>query len=66
MNYRVGRAGPLWEGGGVISECGVVDLVDKDAEESDGLITRVGLELRLDVEDEGRGYCGEQTSLWSK
>ena len=63
LDYRVGRACPLWKGGSVVSEGGVVDLVDKDVEESNGLITRVGLELRLDVEDEGRGYGGEQTSL---
>ena len=63
MDYRVGRACPLREGGSVVSEGGVVNLVDKDAEESDGLITRVGLELRLDVENECRGDCGEQTSL---
>ena len=66
LDYRTRRTCPLGEGGGVVSECGVVDPVDKDAEESDGLITCVGLEFRLDVEDECRGDCGEQTSLWSK
>ena len=63
LDYRVGRACPLREGGSVISEGGIVDLVDEDAEECSSLITRVGLELRLDVEAKGRGYGGEQTSL---
>ena len=47
------------EGGSVVSEGGV----DKDAEESDGLITSVRLELRLDIEDESRCDGREQTSL---
>ena len=64
LDYRARRACPLWEGGSVVSEGGVVDLVDEDTEESGGLITRVGLELRLDVDDEGRSDGGEQTSLW--
>ena len=55
----MGRAGPLWEGGSVVSEGSVVDLVDEDAEEGDSLVTRVGLELGLDVDDEGGGDCGE-------
>ena len=53
----------MWDGGSVISEGGVVDLVDKDAEESGSLLARVRLELRLDVENECRGDSGEQTSL---
>jgi len=40
--------------GGVITKGGVVDLVDEDSEEGGGLLTCVGLELRLDVDDE----CG--------
>ena len=63
LDDGVGRAGPLWEGRSVVSEGSVVDLVDEDAEESDGLVTRVGLELGLDVEDECRGDCGKETSL---
>ena len=63
LDYRVRRAGPLWEGGGVVSEGGIVDLVDEDAEESNSLVTRVGLKLRLDVEDESRCDGGEKTSL---
>ena len=59
LDYGVGRAGPLWEGRSVVSERGVVDLVDEDAEEGDSLVTRVGLELGLDVDDECGGDCGE-------
>jgi hypothetical protein len=53
----------LWEGGNVVSEGGVVDLVDKDAEESGGLVVRVLLEVRVDLDDECRGDGGEQTGL---
>ena len=53
----------MWEDRSVVSEGSVVDLVDKDTKKSDSLITHVRLELRLDVEDEGRGDGGEQASL---
>ena len=53
----------MWEAGRVVSKGGVVDLVDENTEESDGLLTRVGLELRLDIDDESRSNGGEQTSL---
>ena len=59
MDYCARRACPLWEGRGVVSEGGIVDLVDKDAEESSSLSTRVRLELRPDIEDESRGDSGE-------
>ena len=64
-DYRTRRACPLQEGGSVVSK-GVVDGVDEDTEESSGLIARVGLELRLDVDDKGRSDGGKQTSLWPK
>ena len=63
LDNRMRSPGSLWEGGNVVSKGGVVDLVDKDTEESDSLITRVGMKLRLDIEDESRGDCGEQTGL---
>ena len=59
----MGRAGPLWEGGSVVSKSGVVDLVDEDAEESGSLLGSVRLKLRLDIEDECSGDSGEQASL---
>ena len=63
LDYRVGRACPLREGGSVVSEGGVVNLVDQDAEKSNSLLTSVRPESRLDVEDESRCDGGEQTSL---
>ena len=63
LYYRMGGTGPLRKGGSVVSKGGVVDLVDKDTEESHSLITRIGLESRLDVEDESRCDGREQTSL---
>ena len=45
---------------------GVVHLVEHDPGESGGLIGRVWLELRVDLDDEGRGDGGEQTSLRPK
>ena len=63
LDDRVRRACPLWESGGVVSEGGIVDLVDENTEESSSLTTRVGLELGLDVDDESRSDGGEQASL---
>jgi len=63
LDDRMWGAGPLREGRSVVSKGGIVDLEDKDAEESGGLVVRIGSELRLDVDDE----CGcdrrEQTGL---
>ena len=53
------RAGPFGNGGSVGPERGVVDLVDEDPEEGGGFLACVGLELRLDVDDEGGSDCGE-------
>lgn len=50
--------------GNVISECGVVNLVDKDPEERSGLFTRVGVQLRIDLDDESGGNSRKQTSLF--
>ena len=54
MNYRTRRPGPLREGRNVASKCGVVDLVNKEAEEGSGLITWVGLKFRVDFDDKRR------------
>jgi hypothetical protein len=66
VDYRTGRARPLREGRRVVAEGGVIDLVDKDAEESSGLIVRVWFKLRVDLDDERGGDGGEQTSLLPK
>jgi hypothetical protein len=50
----------------VATERGVVHLVKEDSEESGGLLGRVWLELGMDLDDEGRGDGGEQTSLRPK
>ena len=63
MDNSAGRTSPLREGGNVVSEGGVVDLVNEDTEESGGLVVRVGLELRIDLDDECGGDGREQTSL---
>ena len=53
----------MWEGGNGVSEGGVVDLVNQDAKEDRSLVVRIGLQLRVDLDDEGRGHSGEQTGL---
>jgi hypothetical protein len=51
------------EGGNVASERGVVNFVDEDTEEGSRLITRVGLKLRINLNDECRGDGRKQTGL---
>ena len=53
----------MWEGGNVVAKGGIVNLVKEDTKEGRGLITRVGLKLRVDLDDERGGYCGKQTGL---
>ena len=55
--------GPLWEGGNVVAERSVVDLVNEDAQQSSSLVVRIGLELRVDLDDECGSDCGKQSSL---
>jgi len=57
---------PLWNGGNLAAEGGVVDLVDDDTEESVRFFVRVGLELGVDDGDECGGDSGKQTGLLSK
>ena len=63
MNNRAGRASPLCEGRGVVSECSMVYMVNEDPEEGMGLVVGVGLKLRVDLVDECGGDGGEQTRL---
>jgi len=53
----------LLNGGSVATERGVVRLVNEDAEESGRLFVRIGLELWVDLDDEGGCDGGEQTGL---
>lgn len=63
MNHRARGPSPLRESGNVVSKRGVIDLVDKDAEEGSCLVTGIRLELRVDQDDERRSDGGEQSSL---
>jgi hypothetical protein len=63
VDYRAGRASPLWESGRVVPEGGVVDLVKKKTEEGSGHVVRVLLDVGVDFDDERRGDGREQTSL---
>jgi hypothetical protein len=65
LDDPVGRAGPLWESGDVASEGGVVNLVDENTKEGGSLIVWIGFELRVYLDDEGRGDYGEQTGLYN-
>jgi len=55
VGYRARRAGPLWEWRHLAAKCCVVHLINKDAEEGGGIFVRVGLKLRVDLDDERRG-----------
>ena len=66
MNDFVWRAGPLRDRWDIVAESGAVHLVNQDAEKSGGLFVWVGLELRVDFDDEGGSHSREQTSLSSK
>jgi len=63
LDGRVRRTSPLWDGGNVATEGGVVRLVDYDTEEGIRLLVRAGLELGMDHYDECGGHSGKQTSL---
>ena len=63
MDHSTRRAGPLRKGEDIISKRGVIELVEQDAEERSGLVTRVWLELGVDLDDERRGDSREQASL---
>ena len=49
--------------GSVVTEHSVVHLVEENVEESSDLFIQIGLKLQMDLDDEGRGHCREQTSL---
>jgi len=52
-----------WDGGGFIRDGRLVESEKDRAEEGCGLFIRIGLETRVDVDDEGRTDGGEQTRL---
>ena len=59
MDRRPRRAAPLWKAGHISPEGGVINLVDDDPEERCGLVTRVGLELRVDLDDKCGRHSGK-------
>ena len=63
MYYCRGRAVPLWEGGNLVSERSIVDLVNQDPEEGGRLFAGIILKLRVDFNDERRCDGREQTGL---
>jgi len=63
VNGHAWGAGPLGDCGNVITESGVVDLVDEDTEQGGSLFVWVRLKLRADLDDESGSDCGKQTSL---
>jgi hypothetical protein len=52
-----------WNGGGFVRDGGLVEGEKDCAEEGCRLLVRIGLELRVDVDDEGGTDGGEQTRL---
>ena len=52
-----------WDGRGLTRDGGLIESEEDRAEEGGGLLVRIGLEVRMDVDDEGRADGGEQTSL---
>ena len=69
LDYPAGRACPLrrWRSRGrrVVSEAGVIDLVQNNTEEGCGYVVRILLEVGLDLYYEGGSDGREQTSLES-
>ena len=55
MNRRDGRR--------VTRDGGLVEGEENGAEEGGGLLVRIGSEVGMDVDDEGRADGGEQTGL---
>ena len=55
--------GPLWDAWNVVAKSGVVHFVNENAKESGGFFVWIGLELGVDLDDEGGSHGGEQTGL---
>jgi hypothetical protein len=53
-----------WNGGGLTGDGGLIEGEEDGAEEGCRLLVRVGLEVRMDIDDESRADSRKQTSLW--
>ena len=58
-----GRIFHGWNGGGFVRDGGLVEGEKDRAEKSCGLFVRIGLEARVDIDDEGGADGGKQTRL---
>ena len=63
LDDRGRRTVPLWESGNIVSEGGVIDLVDEDAKEGGSLVVGIRLKLRVDLNDKRGSHCGEYAGL---
>ena len=52
-----------WDGRGLTRDGGLIESEEDRAEEGGGLLVRIGLEVRMDVDDECGADGGEQTGL---
>jgi len=52
-----------WNGGGFTGDSGLVESEEDRAEEGGGLFIGIGLEVRMDIDDESRADGREQTCL---
>jgi len=55
-----------WDGRSFVWDGRLVEGEKDRTEEGCGLLVRIGLETRVDVDDEGGADGGEQTCLWCK
>jgi hypothetical protein len=51
------RPAPFRKSGNIVSEGGVVDLVDEDPKKGRGFVIRVRLKFGVDLDDKCRGDC---------
>ena len=59
FDYCARRPDPLWRSGNVVSGGGIVDFVNKKAKEDGDLITGIGLEFGIKLDDKCGGNCRE-------
>ena len=52
-----------WDGRGLTRDGGLIESEENCAEEGGRLLVRIGLEVGMDIDDEGGADGGEQTGL---